>query len=96
MEETEAKQVYLDTRSKEIIAKVENIHRHSLINMGLRLVEKTNYFKTLTGENKSEELESILSLDDLGSIDKPIVANTAAKPQEPPKKKAVSWEAFDL
>jgi len=60
-------EVEFDEESIEILRKVQGLHKISVINMGLKLIKHTNYYKTITGENKSEVLEDILSLDDIVS-----------------------------
>jgi len=55
--------INLDSRSIEILKKVESLHRDSLINVAIALVEKTGYYKTLTGKNSEADLEDVTSLD---------------------------------
>ena len=62
-------QVKLDEKSIQILKSVDTIHRDSLINIGLALVSKTGYYKTLTGKNEDAELEEVASLDVLDDED---------------------------
>jgi len=94
MQEAKSLNITLDGKSIEILKKVDGIHRDSLINVGLALVEKTGYYKTLTGENKSDSLDDVASLDlddDTGSKPK-----AKSVPEEPQKtaKPATTWDAF--
>jgi hypothetical protein len=100
MNETEAKTatIKLDNKSVEILTKVDPIHRESMINLGLALISKTFYYKTLTGELPNE----LVSITDLGSlnsltIDKVDTTITTAvvKPKEEvTKKSSTSWDNF--
>jgi len=87
----------LDDSSIEILTEVDSIHRDSLVNIGLQLVKKTGYYKTLSGKQKSEELEDIASLDtqdeDRDEGDKK--KNKSNKSSKQPKQSsAPSWDAF--
>ena len=87
--------ISLDTKSIEILRQVDAIHRDSLINVGLALVEKTGYFKTLAGINKSDDLGDIASLD-VESTDNSGAPKTVEKSEKPdtPKKQAQTWDSF--
>ncbi len=89
MQESKSIAINLDPKSLEILKKVDSIHRDSMINIGLALVEKTGYFKTLSGINASEILEDVASLDLGGET-----VNTAKPAQEEVKKPSTSWDAF--
>jgi len=92
--------INLDSKSIEILKKVDSIHRDSLINVGLALVAKTGYYKTLAGISDVEDLEEVASLDVLDEDgDRPISkkASKKAKAQEveaPTKKPSTSWDTF--
>jgi len=56
-------EIALDDKSVDILKGVDDIHRNSIVNVGLALVSKTGYYKTLTGKTESDDLEDIASLD---------------------------------
>lgn len=91
--------IKLDSRSIDILKTVDALHRDSLINVGLALVSKTGYYKTLSGIQDSNELENVVSLD-VEDKDKPEQPNKSNKPKktevETPvvKKPAASWDTF--
>ena len=82
-------QIALDESSIEILKNVDKIHRDSVINIGLALVAKTGYYKTLTGINSSNDLTDIASLEDLNATP---IATT--KPKEKETKASSSWDNF--
>ena len=91
--------INLDESSIKILKKVDSIHRDSLINVGLALVAKTGYYKTLTGISDAEDLEDIASLDILDDEETPTkkVSKAAkSKKAEPEvaKKPATTWDSF--
>jgi len=102
MAEAQNLSINLDANSINILKKVDAIHRDSLINVGLALVSKTGYYKTLTGiaDSTNEKLDEVTSLEVLDEDgDKPVSkkASKKAKAQEaeaPAKKPASSWDAF--
>jgi len=57
--------VSFDDNSQKILKEVDEIHRNSLINIGLALASRTEYYKTLTGVT-SDKLTAVASL---GSLD---------------------------
>jgi len=91
MEEQKEVQVKLDAKSTEILKEVSALHRDSIINLGLRLVQKTNYFKTLTSK-EDIELASSANLSTLDS-EEVQVQETKQKPKEAPKA-TVGWDNF--
>ena len=90
--------INLDANSIKILKQVESIHRDSIINIGLSLVEKTGYFKTLSGTNKDADLEDVASLD----VEQDEETKTTSKSNKkettkeaaPSKKPTQSWDAF--
>jgi len=91
--------INLDSKSIEILKKVDSIHRDSLINVGLALVAKTGYYKTLAGISDAEDLEEVASLDVLDEDgDRPTKSyskkENAKATEEPVKKQATSWDTF--
>jgi len=93
--------INLDQKSIDILKKVDSIHRDSLINVGLALVSKTGYYKTLAGLTNTqddEDLDEVASLDVLDEDgDKPISKKTSKKTKEveaPAKKPTTSWDSF--
>lgn len=96
MNETESKSVNikLDPNSVEILKKVDSIHRESMINLGLALVSKTGYYKTLsgTGDNNLDSVTDLgTSVENLGSSSVKTDVNVS-KPT--PKKATSSWDDF--
>lgn len=88
--------ISLDAKSIDILRKVDAIHRDSLINVGLALVEKTGYFKTLAGVNNTEDLDDVASLD-VESVDNtgaPKAVKKAEAVADAPKKPAQNWDSF--
>lgn len=88
-----ATSVNFDKNSTAILKQVDPIHRESVINLGIALVSKTEYFKTISGEG-SDNIEDVVSLNALG-INTPTSTTVV---EEKPAKKAVSpvdWDAFD-
>lgn len=87
-----ATSVNFDKNSTEILKRIEPIHRESLINLGLALISKTGYYKTLTGDI-SETLENVTSLDNLEQE----LNTTVVKNKDPIKVEispASSWDDF--
>ena len=88
--------INLDANSIKILKQVESIHRDSIINIGLSLVEKTGYFKTLSGANKNADLEDVASLD----VEQDEETKTTSKSnkkeatKEAAKKPKTSWDSF--
>jgi hypothetical protein len=78
-------QIDLDEQSLKILKTVDPIHRYTLINMGLRLVQGTEFYKLLTGDIKGDDIsESITNLD----------INSSEAPIEEPKKVNTTWDSF--
>ena len=65
MSEPKSITIKIDPSSINILKKVDPLHRESLINLGISLISKTGYYKTLSGENQ-DLLDSIV---DLGELD---------------------------
>lgn len=87
--------ISLDSKSIEILKKVDAIHRDSLINVGLALVEKTGYYKTLAGINSGEDLEDVASLDvDEIKFTNKKTAKKQIEVKETPKKPTTTWDSF--
>ena len=90
--------INLDTKSVEILKAVNSIHRDSLINVGLSLVSKTGYYKTLTGKIP-DNLEDVASLDIEEDEDgettkiKPSKKGKS-KTADAPAKPSSSWDSF--
>jgi len=101
-------EISLDDKSIEILKKVNSLHRDSLINVALSLVQKTGYYKTLSGETKDkiEKLEDITSLDvnnqdtqsntSTNSTSNSSTKNTSntQNTQNTPKKSTMTWDSF--
>lgn len=90
--------INLDSKSIEILKKVESLHRDSLINVAIALVEKTGYYRTLTGKNTEADLEDVVSLDvedtdeDSGTTSKSKKSSKKATPEK--KAPSTSWDSF--
>jgi len=90
--------INLDTKSIEILKAVDSIHRDSLINVGLSLVSKTGYYKTLTGK-VPDDLEDVASLDVIEDEDSQTSSTKAIKKSNKkdnsaPAKPAANWDSF--
>lgn len=91
--------INLDSKSVDILKAVDSIHRDSLINVGLSLVSKTGYYKTLTGKTP-EDLEDVASLDVEEDEDEvsasPKSSKKAGKKSAPAaaSKPSTSWDSF--
>jgi hypothetical protein len=86
-------QVTLDNNSVAVLKGVDNIHRDSIINVGLALVSKTGYYKTLSGKQESDNLDETASLEVQGQeSDKVPVPKNKETPKSKPKN--TSWDAF--
>jgi len=100
MAEAQNLSINLDSKSIDILKKVDSIHRDSLINVGLALVAKTGYYQTLAGISEAEDLEDVASLDILDDDEAPTKTKKSskkAKAQEaeaPAKKPSTSWDSF--
>ena len=90
--------ISLDSKSIDILKKVDTIHRESMINLGLSLISKTGYYKTLTGDSE-DTLDKVTDLSILGTNS---ITNTSnigtdnvdvAKKTTPVKPKT-SWDDF--
>ena len=100
-QEAKSLNINLDPKSIEILKGVDAIHRDSLINVGLALVEKTGYYKTLSGKNDTEILEEVVSLD-VASLDgessgtsvSSVSKNVTSTKEELPKTPATTWDSF--
>jgi hypothetical protein len=89
--------INLDSKSIDILKKVDAIHRDSLINVGLALVAKTGYYKTLAGISDAEDLDEVASLDVLDEDgEKPVSTKKSKKEavETPAKKPTTSWDSF--
>ena len=60
-EKYEKREIILDTNSLELLEKVHPVHRHSLINVAISLISKTDYYRTLTGEI-NEDLNKVTDI----------------------------------
>jgi hypothetical protein len=78
----------LDEKSKNILEKVEGFHRTSLINYAIRLLEKSEVYKVISGEVEAKTIDSTGSVDDLEIInEEPKVEKTEKKKP----KMAIDW-----
>ena len=89
--------ISLDSNSIEILQKVDKLHRTSLINLGISLISKTGYYKTLSGEDKQLKLDEITSLDSINEVDvnETPNQNQGNKPTtQTPAAQTSSWDNF--
>jgi hypothetical protein len=87
-------EITLDDNSVEILKKVDDIHRNSIVNVGLALVSKTGYYKTLTGKSEADDLEEIASLDIKDEEGETKTKSIKKKEAKPAAKPTSSWDAF--
>jgi hypothetical protein len=88
-------EIALDDASVDILKGVDDIHRNSIVNIGLALVSKTGYYKTLTGKSEAEDLEDIASLDIEDEEGETKIKSSKKKEVVKPAAKATSsWDAF--
>jgi hypothetical protein len=98
-QEAKSLNISLDANSIEILKSVDAIHRDSLINVGLSLVQKTGYYKTIAGINDTEDLEDVasLDLDDEGGTRSTSTKSTKKSTKEEtkaPEKPKTTWDSF--
>jgi len=91
--------ITFDENSLKIIKAVPSVHRHSLINVALSLVQQTGYYKTLTGvtEDNTGNLESILDLsmnDTISNDSKTSEVTAVTQTTSEVAKKSTSWDDF--
>jgi hypothetical protein len=84
-------QITLDDKSIEILKNIDEIHRASVINVGLALVSRTGYYSTLCNKNESLSLDDIASLDVKDESGKIVTVN---KKEVQKEKKSTSWDSF--
>ena len=91
-------EIRLDDKSVDTLKKVDEIYRDAVINIGLALVSKTNYFKTLSGELNEEpqQIEDLVSIDVKDTDSKGKVQEKVEEPvkETKPKKVVSSWDGF--
>ena len=85
--------IEFDDNSLKILKNVDQIHRNSLINIGLALAARTEYYKTLTGE-ASGSLDKVVSLDidSIDSIDTDKDSNQNELEPKSKTKKSINWD----
>jgi len=88
--------IEFDKNSLRVLKEVDKIHRTSLINLGIAMIEKTPYYQTLTG-NADSNIANIASLSQLGEETE--VKETTTIPQKQTKtestpKKTTTWDDF--
>lgn len=54
--------VELDDKSLEVLKKVDALHRNALINLGIHMIAKTNYYRGLSGD--VDDVMAVVGLDD--------------------------------
>jgi len=89
--------INLDEHSVKTIKKVNSIHRDSLINIGIAMVAKTPYYKTLLGVEQ-EDLDEVASLDMLDEENETTTSKKSKKKEETKTevkaKPTSSWDSF--
>lgn len=93
MSENKRIEIELDPKSIELLKNVEPMYRDSVINLGIKMIAKTPYYKTLTGEEM--DINTMTSLDTMPSGPLKRDMNvTEDKPKSKPKAKKSSWDDF--
>jgi len=87
-----AVQVNFDDNSQSILKEVDAIHRDSLINMGLALVSRTEYYKTLTGKI-NDDVSKVASLSSLDELEKEL-NEEPVKPKTANAPTSSDWDDF--
>jgi len=88
------KLIQLDPKSLAILAEIDEIHRHSLINIAISLVSKTEFFKTISNKiETSSELSEITSLKIIKSVEEKAKEEIKEVKTEIKKPKS-SWNDF--
>ncbi len=95
MGEAQNLSINLDSKSISILKKVDASFRDTIVNIGLRMVENTELFITLTGESKNIPVEDMTSLDSLESNtdNKPKTTKKETK-EETKHKPKTTWDSF--
>jgi len=86
--------IEFDENSLKILKDVDSIHRHSLVNLGLAMIAKTPYYKTLTGDISSDVLNTV-TLNELDTVNTNVgTTDNMGTPTltKSPKKPAISWD----
>lgn len=85
--------INLDSKSIEILKAVDPTFRDTIINIGLRMVENTEFFNTIIGKSKNTPVEHMTSLSLLDDENKKIESSKTKniKKEEKPK---TSWDSF--
>jgi|SaaInl8_150m_RNA_FD_contig_71_911834_length_996_multi_4_in_0_out_0_3 hypothetical protein len=95
--ETKTAKVELDAISIATLEKVPSLHRHAVINMGVRLIEKTQFFKTLCGI-ETEQIEEVLDINlAIGAVkpkDKLDIQTKIDNRYDKPIEVEEAWEGF--
>lgn len=84
--------IQFEDNALEVLKQVDPVHRNSLINLGILLISKTQYFKTITGDI-SEVLKDVTSLNSLDALEEELESVKTITKVEPAKK-ATNWDNF--
>ena len=92
--------IQLDKKSIDILKGVDALHRDSLINVGLALVEQTKYYKTLAGVEDPKDINSVADLGIVSKDKSPSGSNeivnesTNVQTKQNKPKPSTSWDSF--
>ena len=89
--------INLDAKSVDILRGVNASFRDTLVNIGLRMVENTELYLTLSGKSKNTDVENMVSLEQIDeeNLEGSIGNSTPKKKEETkPEKPKTSWDSF--
>lgn len=87
--------INLDSKSIEILKKVDASFRDTIVNIGLRMVENTEFFNTLMGKSEDVPVEDMASLDKIEDKNTSGELKSKSKKTSPEKKApSTSWDSF--
>jgi len=83
--------IAIDDEAREILTKVDPMYRESLVNIGIKMIAKTSFFNTVSGQSDKVNINNMTSLS---NMDNPTTVNETVEESKPkPKKKAVAnWD----
>jgi hypothetical protein len=82
-------EIMFDEVTWEILNKINPIHRHSLINLAIKMISKTNYYKEIAGLVEVETPNEVVDLDNSENIK--TKETTKEIEDSKPKKKKSAW-----
>jgi len=86
--------IELDDRSLGVLKNVDGIHRNSLINLGIIMISKTPYYKSLIGD--VEDAMEVVNLNEVIDLNSENNLTAETTPQGPNKRSKPSIDiGFD-